>query len=132
MVSISPRAARAVSYRVISTCFFTCSPFSAFTVFEVEHPDDPVGIPHDRNFGVGDDDSLVRLAHRQRRSPLDTRRAVADDPIEPGSQVGDDASDTLVRQSILAWFGCAAAYILQTLVANGALRKLCDALHHIE
>src|ERR1700722_1239701 len=36
--NISPRAARAVSNRVIRRCFCTCSPFSAFTVLESSIP----------------------------------------------------------------------------------------------
>ena len=38
MLSISPRVARAESYRVISTCFSTRSPLSALTVFESSIP----------------------------------------------------------------------------------------------
>src|SRR5580693_9485754 len=102
--------------------------------FRIEHTDDAVGVAHGRDFGVGDDDSLVGIAHREHRAPLDSRRTVAENPVKFGSQFGDNAPDPVVRQGILVpGLGCwKQPQILQLLVANESLRELCNALHDID
>src|SRR3982074_3551755 len=100
----------------------------------IKHSNDAVGAAHRRDFGVSDDDSLVRIAHRKGRTPLDARRTVAENPVKVGSQVGDNPPGPLVRQGVLVpGLGRGKQpQILQPLIANESLRELCHALHHVD
>ncbi len=87
-----------------------------------------------RNFGIADDDRLVRKAHRQHRATFDASRAVTDDPVEFRPKLRDDFADAFFRQRILVprLRSRQQPQILQTLVANEGLREICDALHHVD
>ena len=102
--------------------------------FRIEHADDAIGVAHRGYFGIGDDDGFVGKAHRKRCAALDARRAVAQHPVEPRSQFGDDLADALVGECILV-AGLRSRQqpqIFQALVADQRLRQFCDALHHVD
>src|SRR4029079_15786963 len=80
------------------------------------------------------DDCFVRVTHRKRCAALDSCRAIAENPIEFGAQVCNDAPDTFVRKGILVpGVGCRKQpQILEALVANQSLREFCNSLHNID
>ena len=74
------------------------------------------------------------MAHGEHGATLDARRTVAENPIAVGAQFLDDASDTFFRERVLV-LGLRRGQepkIVQPLVADQGLRKLCDALHHVD
>ena len=74
------------------------------------------------------------IAHGERGAAFDAGRAVAQDPVEPAPELGDDAADALVGQRVLVprLRGRQQPEIFQPLVADQRLRQLGDALHHVD
>ena len=91
-------------------------------------------VAHRGDFGVGDDHGLVGIAHRQRGTALDARRTVAEHPVEPGSEVLDDALDAFIGQRVLVpgLRSRKQPQILEPLVADQRLRKFRHALHDVD
>src|SRR6516162_322052 len=95
MGSISPRAARAESKRVISRCFSMRSPFSTFTVLESSRP------MMRSESRIDDDDRGIGKPHGERGAALDAGGAVADHPIEHTAQLRNHATDPFFGQRVL-------------------------------
>jgi hypothetical protein len=66
-----------------------------------EKTDNAVGIAYRGDLRIRDDYGGVGVPHRERRAALDAGRAVAQNPIELGTQLADHVRDPLFGEGIL-------------------------------
>src|SRR5690242_21949912 len=62
----------------------------------IKHADDAIGMADGGDFRIRDDHRLSRKTQRKRGAALDPGRTVAENPVEPALELGEELADLLL------------------------------------